>query len=107
MKFCNKDKELAYLRKINKDTKNASRMTIAGRRRIGKTKLIQKAYRKRVYLPVSRKNETLLCEEVTLWKICVEGICFDIFYDSLQLIDTIIYIFLSELKKYFFRNFFQ
>ena len=64
MKFYNRDKELAYLKKIGEDTRNASRMTvIVGRRRIGKTKLIQKAYEKRVYLFVSRKNETLLCEE--------------------------------------------
>ena len=64
MKFYNRKKELAYLRKIGKDAKTSSRMTIiVGRRRIGKTKLIKEAYAKRVYLFVSRKNETLLCEE--------------------------------------------
>jgi len=64
MKFYNREKELAYLRKIGEEAKNASRMTvIVGRRRIGKTKLIREAYEKRVYLFVSRKNEALLCEE--------------------------------------------
>ena len=64
MKFYNRDKELDYLRKIAEDTKTSSRMTvIVGRRRIGKTKLIKEAYKKRVYLFVSRKNEILLCEE--------------------------------------------
>ena len=64
MKFYNRDKELAYLRQIGNEAKNASRLTvIVGRRRIGKTKLIKEAYAKRVYLFVSRKNEALLCEE--------------------------------------------
>ncbi len=64
MKFYNRDKELAYLRKIGDDAKSTSRMTIiVGRRRIGKTKLIKEAYTKIVYLFVSRKNEALLCEE--------------------------------------------
>ena len=68
MKFYNRDKELNYLRQIGEDAKTSSRMTIiVGRRRIGKTKLIKEAYKeasqKRVYLFVSRKNETLLCEE--------------------------------------------
>jgi AAA+ ATPase superfamily predicted ATPase len=64
MKFYNRDKELAYLRKIGEDAKTSSRITIiVGRRRIGKTKLIKEAYAKRIYLFVSRKNEALLCEE--------------------------------------------
>lgn len=64
MKFYNRDKELSYLRKIGEDSKRSSRMNmIVGRRRIGKTKLIKEAYKKRVYLFVSRKNEALLCEE--------------------------------------------
>ena len=64
MKFYNREKELTYLRKIGKDAKYASRMTVmVGRRRIGKTKLLKEAYTKRVYLFVSRKNEALLCEE--------------------------------------------
>ncbi len=64
MKFYNRDKELSYLKKIGEDAKTSSRMTIiVGRRRIGKTKLIKEAYKHRVYLFVSRKNEALLCEE--------------------------------------------
>jgi len=64
MKFYNREKELAYLRRIEKDAKKSSRMTVVvGRRRIGKTKLIKEAYANRVYLFVSRKNEALLCEE--------------------------------------------
>jgi len=48
MKFYNRDKELDYLRKIAEDAKTSSRMTvIVGRRRIGKTKLIKEAYKKR------------------------------------------------------------
>jgi len=67
MKFFNRDKELAYLRKIGKDSQLSSRMTIiVGRRRIGKTKLIKEAYQKRVYLFVSKKNEALLCEEFVI-----------------------------------------
>ncbi len=36
---------------------------IVGRRRIGKTTLIKKAYQEKIYLFVSKKNEALLCEE--------------------------------------------
>ncbi|MAD42809.1 MAG: hypothetical protein CL623_10530 [Arcobacter sp.] len=36
---------------------------IVGRRRIGKTKLIKEAYKEKVYLFVSKKNETFLCAE--------------------------------------------
>ena len=64
MKFYNRTKELAYLKNISDDAKESSRMTvIVGRRRIGKTKLIKEAYKKSIYLFVSRKNEALLCEE--------------------------------------------
>jgi len=64
MKFYNRTKELAYLKNISDDAKIVSRMTvIVGRRRIGKTKLIKVAYKKSIYLFISRKNEALLCEE--------------------------------------------
>lgn len=64
MKFYNRTKELAYLKNISDDAKVSSRMTvIVGRRRIGKTKLIKEAYKRSIYLFVSRKNEALLCEE--------------------------------------------
>ncbi len=64
MKFYNREKELKNLKKIETSSKLTSKMTvIVGRRRIGKTKLIQKAYSEKVYLFVSKKNEALLCEE--------------------------------------------
>lgn len=64
MKFYNREKELKNLREIESSSKESSKMTvIVGRRRIGKTKLIQEAYIEKVYLFVSKKNEALLCEE--------------------------------------------
>jgi len=64
MKFYNREKELHNLREIEEASKESSKMTIVvGRRRIGKTTLIKKAYTNQVYLFVSKKNEALLCEE--------------------------------------------
>ncbi len=64
MKFYNREKELKNLKEIEISSKASSKMTvIVGRRRIGKTKLIQEAYKEKVYLFVSKKNEALLCEE--------------------------------------------
>jgi len=64
MKFYNREKELQNLKAIEESSKQGSKMTIVvGRRRIGKTTLIKEAYKKRVYLFVSKKNEALLCEE--------------------------------------------
>ncbi len=64
MKFYNREKELENLRAIEDASKISSKMTVVvGRRRIGKTTLIKKAYSDRVYLFVSKKNETLLCDE--------------------------------------------
>jgi len=64
MKFYNREKELQNLRTIEKASKESSKMTVVvGRRRIGKTTLIKKAYSDRVYLFVSKKNEALLCDE--------------------------------------------
>ena len=64
MKFYNREKELANLKKIQERSLEMSKMTaIVGRRRIGKTKLIKEAYKERVYFFVSKKNELLLCEE--------------------------------------------
>lgn len=64
MKFYNRKKELKNLKQIENSSKISSKMTvIVGRRRIGKTKLIQEAYKEKVYLFVSKKNEALLCEE--------------------------------------------
>ncbi len=64
MKFYNREKELKNLRDIQKSSLTSSKMTvIVGRRRIGKTKLIKEAYKEKVYLFVSKKNEALLCSE--------------------------------------------
>jgi len=64
MKFYNREKELKNLKEIENLSKTSSKMTvIVGRRRIGKTSLIKHAYKKKVYLFVSKKNEPLLCEE--------------------------------------------
>ena len=64
MKFYNRENELKKLNHIQQLSQTSSKMSIiVGRRRIGKTSLIKHAYKKRVYLFVSKKNETLLCEE--------------------------------------------
>lgn len=64
MKFYNREKELQNLKDIQISSLESSKMTvIVGRRRIGKTKLIKEAYKEKVYLFVSKKNETLLCAE--------------------------------------------
>jgi len=64
MKFYNREKELQNLRAIEESSKVSSKMTVVvGRRRIGKTTLIKKAFSDRVYLFVSKKNEVLLCDE--------------------------------------------
>jgi AAA+ ATPase superfamily predicted ATPase len=66
MKFYNRDKELEYLEKIEMQSKQSAQMTfLVGRRRIGKTSLLQKSTigRTALYFFVARKNEVLLCEE--------------------------------------------
>lgn len=64
MKFYNRETELKKLHQIQELSKTASKMSIiVGRRRIGKTSLIKKAYEHKVYLFVSKKSEVLLCEE--------------------------------------------
>lgn len=67
MKFYNRTKELAELRRIqNLSFTDHSRLTVlTGRRRIGKTSLIMKAVQDTptVYLFVGRKNEATLCTE--------------------------------------------
>lgn len=64
MKFYNREKELKNLLDIEEQSHTSSKMSvIVGRRRIGKTSLIKHAYEKRIYLFVSKKEETLLCEE--------------------------------------------
>lgn len=66
MKFYNREKELALLKKVEKTSQHVAQMTfVVGRRRIGKTSLLVKAAKLNacVYFFVAKKNETLLCSE--------------------------------------------
>lgn len=67
MKFYDREAELELLLETEKRSLESSKMTfIVGRRRIGKTTLVMKAFEGQDYLYffVSRKNEILLCEEL-------------------------------------------
>lgn len=71
MKFYNRTSEIKELQRIQKLSFDSySRMTvITGRQRIGKTSLVVEATKGEgsiVYLFVSRKNETALCEGFSL-----------------------------------------
>ncbi|MBD5356366.1 MAG: AAA family ATPase [Bacteroides sp.] len=64
MKFFDREKEVALLQEINqKSLTNAQFTVLTGRRRIGKTTLVFKAYQNQpiIYLFVSRKSEKDLC----------------------------------------------
>ena len=66
MKFYNRTNELQILLEVKKRSNANSQMTvIVGRRRIGKTRLIQKSLEneKFLYFFVAKKNEKLLCTE--------------------------------------------
>jgi AAA+ ATPase superfamily predicted ATPase len=66
MKFYNREKELAILKKADELKSEKSIMTmLIGRRRIGKTTLALQKFSddKVLYFFVSKKNEQLLCEE--------------------------------------------
>jgi len=66
MKFYDRTEEIAILHKIRENAKeNAQFTVVTGRRRIGKTSLVLKAYEDIpiLYLFVGRKAENLLCEE--------------------------------------------
>ena len=66
MKFYDRTEEIATLRKIRDNSwENAQFTVITGRRRIGKTSLVLKAYEDTpmLYFFVGRKAENLLCEE--------------------------------------------
>lgn len=66
MKFYNRAKELEILaRNLEQSKKSACFTIMVGRRRIGKTSLLLESVKgqKYLYLFVSRKNETLLCEQ--------------------------------------------
>lgn len=66
MKFYNRENELRILAEADKSKQNHSVMTmILGRRRVGKTALSLQNYSNdpTLYFFISKKNETLLCEE--------------------------------------------
>jgi AAA+ ATPase superfamily predicted ATPase len=67
MKFYNREKELGLLSSIKERSVTDAQMTVVvGRRRIGKTSLLKKAFENDdtvLYLFVTRKNEILICEE--------------------------------------------
>jgi len=66
MKFFDRKEEIDTLRKIRANARENARFTvITGRRRIGKTSLVLKAYEDEpmLYFFVGRKAEALLCEE--------------------------------------------
>lgn len=66
MKFYDRTEEIATLHKIRENAKeNAQFTVVTGRRRIGKTSLVLKAYEDMplLYFFVGRKAENLLCEE--------------------------------------------
>ena len=65
MKFYNRENELAELQRIQELSfeENSHLTVVTGRRRIGKTSLIMRAFEKTptIYLFVGRKNEAYLC----------------------------------------------
>jgi len=66
MKFYDRERELAELDKVEKQTGGSARMTVlTGRRRVGKTSLALEFAQSRryLYLFVSKKSEPLLCSE--------------------------------------------
>jgi len=66
MEFIDREKEIELLDEIRKRSVNSARMTvITGRRRIGKTTLVTKAYDTTpfLYFFIVRKDEVLLCQE--------------------------------------------
>lgn len=68
MKFYDRENEMTALKKYEKlSNKNAQFIVITGRRRIGKTTLIKRAFTDIpfLYFFVGKKSETLLCEELS------------------------------------------
>lgn len=68
MRFYDRENELSLLAETRELSEHSARMTvIVGRRRIGKTSLAKKAVEGRPYLYffVTRKTESLLCQEFT------------------------------------------
>ena len=65
MKFYDRDKEINYLREMRRQAGTSARFTVVtGRRRIGKTSLVLKAYEDEpmFFFFVARKAEADLCE---------------------------------------------
>jgi AAA+ ATPase superfamily predicted ATPase len=68
LKFYNREKEIATLRKFEEISQSSAQMTmLLGRRRVGKTTLLKNAFATNtaLYFFVAKKNEVLLCEEFT------------------------------------------
>jgi AAA+ ATPase superfamily predicted ATPase len=66
MKFYNREKEIKRLNEIHEQSfENAQFTVVTGRRRIGKTQLLLKAYKNEpmLYFFVSRKAEPFLCQD--------------------------------------------
>ncbi len=66
MRFYNRQSELSALQKVHEQVQTSSRLSvITGRRRMGKTRLIQQfcASCESLYFFISRKSEEILCEE--------------------------------------------
>lgn len=67
MKFYNREAELAAMRKYEKlSAQSAQMIVVTGRRRIGKTTLVKRAFTSLplVYFFVGKKSESLLCDEL-------------------------------------------
>jgi uncharacterized protein len=68
-KFYNRDSEITLLKSIQERSKQSAEMTfVVGRRRVGKTELLRKAFGpdNTLYFFIEKKNEALLCEEFLL-----------------------------------------
>ncbi|MFZ1787246.1 MAG: ATP-binding protein, partial [Saprospiraceae bacterium] len=66
MKFYNRNKEIKKLKEIAFSSSNLAQFTVlTGRRRIGKTQLLLKAFEDQIYIYffVSKKSEVLLCKD--------------------------------------------
>ena len=66
MKFFDRKYEIGKLREIRELSNHAAQFTVlTGRRRIGKTSLVMKAYENEniLYFFVTRSTESVLCEE--------------------------------------------
>ena len=69
MRFFDRTKEINSLKEIRESAKNSAQFTVVtGRRRIGKTSLVWKAYEDEpfLYFFVARKSESDLCEDFRL-----------------------------------------